>query len=100
MCSWSAMTVGTRAPSSCAARLPAFCSATTVPLLRLPEVHEAAGEDDHGPEQGEGPHVRRKMRGAVAVDQREADEVQVDRGRVRLHHTDHPVRLPGQRAAD
>src|SRR5690242_1423084 len=92
MCSSSAMTVGMCDLLS--------SSATAVPLFSLPEVDETADGRRHGPEDGDGPYVRGQVGGAVAVDEREAHQVHVDGGRVRLEHPGDPLGAAGEHGAD
>src|SRR5690349_20347708 len=94
----SAMTVGR------GSRGAVFCSvsATAVPLFRLPEVDESEGPGEYRPAQREEPHVRGQVLGAVAVDQREADQVHVDGGGVPLKDLGDPARqvLAGEHRGD
>src|SRR5882757_2130420 len=92
MCTSSTITVGTRLSVGCWSLSTLCCSATAILLLRLPEVDVAADTHDQGPADRRRPDVRRQLRGGDAVDQREAHQIDVDRGGVDVQQDPYEVR--------
>src|SRR5687768_7172200 len=97
MCRSSAMTVGiqgSRASGLSDCLTSSVCSwvssATAITLLRLPEENKSADTDEQAPAECQRPDVRRKIRGGVSVDEREAHEVHVDGRGVDLDQVDQP----------